>query len=575
MNRLQYLIDKIQEAQTIGKHVITFEELKSWFREKSIRTAEQPSLTAHLRQWIKDNNIPILLRFSHHYDQGAIAPIDASHQYYHVISNLYPEFSYLESTYNVVDIMEKAIDEAYKSLDSNAPWEIHDWAWWYISQAFYRKLSKKKTKDEIDDIFTSMPEADATETKSGTALTIFMKQMGRYPLLKPEEEKQLAQIIYRYRTELKKKELQEKLQRGISLSDEEIKFLKTHSPLTVDEDLIKTLEPQAKQAIDRFITANLRLVVSIAKHYASNQIPLEDLIEEGVLGLMKAIEDFNPNLGYKFSTYATWWIRQHVERYIANTKSQVRVPVHMQENIKKYEKTYENLLATLGRLPSDEEIARQMGLSTDKVQKIKQIMKYQYVYIDSARDITPYEVPDTHPWASPEEYVMKKDMERHILNILSKLPERNRDILMMYFGIGGYSPMSLTKIGEIYGLSRERVRQIINSSLKKLRHKAYLQKLRKVAPFYSHVSSPNPQQHTRVRYRPVFKPEKHPVYTEVHRLIRHRKYFLLNRSPKKTSHQLKEASSSQAHTSTTFKIVIPTRRIRQSIFHMLKKLRGQ
>jgi RNA polymerase primary sigma factor len=422
-----------------------------------------------------------------------------------------------------------------------------------------------------------MPEADATEVKSGTALTIFMKQMGRYPLLTADEEKRLAQIIYRYQTELKKKELKEKLQRGMDLSDEERQFLKTHSPLTVDEELLETLEPEAKQAIDRFITANLRLVVSIAKHYASNLIPLEDLIEEGVLGLMKAIEDFNPTLGYKFSTYATWWIRQHVERYVANTKSQVRVPVHMQESIRKYEKTYEKLLATLGRPPSDEEIAQHMGLALGKVQNIRQTMKYQYVYIDSAPDSTPYEVPDRHPWASPEEYVMRKDMERHIFDILNKLPERNRDILMMYFGIGEYSPMSLAEIGQIYGLSRERVRQIINSSLKKLRYRAYLQKLKKVAPFYSHVSSPSPQHHITMRYKPVFKRENHPVYTEVHRPIRPRKYFLLNSASEETSHYPKDkkATPYQAHTSTTFKIVIPTRRIRQSIFHILKKLGGQ
>ena len=580
MDNLQYLIDKIRESDILGKHIITFEELKTWFREKAIRLREQPYLTASLRQWMKENNTRTVLRFSIYFDKHATPPIERNHTYYKLIYNLYPEFAYLENVYDVIDVMEKAIDQAYQSYDERAKTTITDWAWWYISQTFYRKLANRKYQEEIYEIDAIYePSADATDFKGSSALTIFMKQMGRYPLLSAEEEKQLAWIIYTYQTELKKKQIQEKLARQDNLSDEERQFLEDHKPLIVNEILLEKLAPQAQEARNRFITSNLRLVVSIAKHFTSYQAPLEDLIEEGILGLMKAIDNFDPTMGNKFSTYATWWIKQHINRYIANTKEQIRIPVHMQEAIKKYQKAYKELLEASGTPPTDSDLAKHLNMTVEKVRDIKKLIQQQYISIDRTVASMAYEVPDNHSWSNPEEYVLKQDLKRHISAILSKLPERNREILTMHFGIEDYPPMSLSEIGNIFGLSRERVRQIINASVRKIKYKSYLEKLRKVAPFYTHVATINRKIYYPQRYRPKYTPQKHPVYTELHPPRQQQKYFLIIQPTSseeqtqihprvKIPHTIRPTGPS----SPIMKITIPTLRVKRALLQILRKM---
>src|SRR6186997_2231239 len=262
-------------------------------------------------------------------------------------------------------------------------------------------------------------------THTTDALQLFLNEMARYPLLTAEEEVELAKLI----------------ERG------------------------------DKAAKDRMVNSNLRLVVSIAKKYQGHGLSLLDLIQEGIIGLIRAVEKFDWRRGYKFSTYATWWIRQAVQRGVANKARTIRMPVHIVDRERKMAKAERELLAKLGRPPTLPEIAKAAKLPLKQVHDVE----------NAARAVTSLDRPVGSEGetslgelvsgneAPPEEELEVSLRQEALRRAVAELPDRERDVLKLRFGLNGDpSPQSLEQIGKILGLTRERVRQIETEALKRL-----------------------------------------------------------------------------------------------------------
>jgi RNA polymerase primary sigma factor len=235
-------------------------------------------------------------------------------------------------------------------------------------------------------------------------------------------------------------------------------------------ELAKRIERGDMAAKDRMITSNLRLVVSIARRYQTQGITLGDLIQEGVIGLIRATEKFDWRKGFKFSTYATWWIRQAVQRGVANKSRTIRIPVHVVEREQKVARTERELLAKLGHMPTMEEIAKQSKLPLNQVIEVRA----------AARTVASTDAPigsegdsslgDLFAAAGPttEDEVDQTIRGDAVRRAVAKLPERQRSVISMRFGLGGGEPTSLEQIGKQLGITRERVRQIEADALRRL-----------------------------------------------------------------------------------------------------------
>ena len=270
--------------------------------------------------------------------------------------------------------------------------------------------------------------ADTSSMKNYDNVKIYLKSIGKVPLLKSEEEKEIARRI----------------QEGDEGAKEEL------------------------------IVANLRLVVAIAKKYVGRGLLFLDLIQEGNLGLVKAVEKFDYTKGFKFSTYATWWIRQAITRAIADQARTIRIPVHMVETINKLTRVQRQLVQELGREPSAEEIAEKLGNITPE--KVREIQK---IALDPVSLETPIgEEDDSHLGdfiedkhaISPDEYASKELLKDEIDNVLSTLTERERKVLQLRFGLIDGRQRTLEEVGKEFNVTRERIRQIEAKALRKLKH---------------------------------------------------------------------------------------------------------
>ncbi|TMR16132.1 RNA polymerase sigma factor [Nonomuraea zeae] len=302
---------------------------------------------------------------------------------------------------------------------------------------------------ELDDSV-----ADGGTAVGADSVKTYLKAIGRVPLLTAEQEIELAKRI------------------EAGLFAQERLDNEPHLPAELRADLEWIVDDGAR-AKRRMLEANLRLVVSIAKRYTGRGMLFLDLIQEGNLGLIRTIEKFDYRLGYKFSTYATWWIKQAITRAMADQARTIRIPVHMVELINKVARVQRRLQSELGREPTPEEIAKESELEVDRVAEIQGYGREPislHTPLGEEGDSEFGDLIEDTEAVSPAEAVSFILLQQQLHSLLDQLSEREAGVITMRYGLADGKPMTLDEIGRIYGVTRERIRQIEAKTMSKLRH---------------------------------------------------------------------------------------------------------
>ncbi|HEY8406065.1 MAG TPA: RNA polymerase sigma factor RpoD [Acholeplasma sp.] len=312
-------------------------------------------------------------------------------------------------------------------------------------------------------------EQIASTIKVDDPVRMYLKEIGQIPLLNIDDERKYAIWVSEGRVASEQMELYKA--GDIQLSDEDVQQL---------EDIIR----KAQLAKEKLVEANYRLVVSIAKKYTQRGLLFLDLIQEGNMGLMRAVDKFDYEKGFKFSTYATWWIRQAITRAVADQARTIRIPVHMVETINKMIRIQRQLVQELGRDPSVEEVAEKMGITPEKVQNIQRIAKEPISLeapVGEEEDSSLGDFISDPNALNPHDYMMQEMVKKTLDEVLETLTDREEKVLRLRYGLLDGKTHTLEEVGKEFGVTRERIRQIEAKALRKLRSP---QRQNKLKEFY-------------------------------------------------------------------------------------------
>jgi RNA polymerase primary sigma factor len=361
--------------------------------------------------------------------------------------------------------------------------------------------------EEADPTTNVRIEVDLLKAPTNDPVRMYLKEIGKVPLLTAAQEVDLARRIEagEFSTSLTavmgdedkidQKRFRTICDRVVAIRDHQLEHFgkveglgrerisRNYRPKTRETlvEFLRRVERDGQLAKKKLIEANLRLVVSIAKRYVGRGMLFLDLIQEGNLGLIRAVEKFDYSKGYKFSTYATWWIRQAITRAIADQARTIRIPVHMVETINKLVRIQRQLLQDLGREPTPEEIGKQMGIPAEKV---REILKVSQEPVSLETPIGEEEDSHLGDFIEDSDAVVPVDAASFILlqeqleGVLHTLSEREKKVIQLRFGLLDGHPRTLEEVGREFGVTRERIRQIESKTLSKLRHPSRSQKLR-------------------------------------------------------------------------------------------------
>jgi RNA polymerase primary sigma factor len=347
------------------------------------------------------------------------------------------------------DLFKLQDDESMDTLDPNKEPPV-DWEPGPEDEVDADTMAQEKWDDLHEDLGLVMADLEST---LDDPVRMYLREIGRVPLLTAEEEVRLARLMERGRMEQRK------------------------PPHLRDYRIIE----DGEEAQRRLTEANLRLVVSVAKKYIGRGMSLLDLIQEGNIGLIRAVEKFDYVKGFKFSTYATWWIRQAITRAIADQARTIRIPVHMVETINRLIRISRRLLQDLGREPTSEEIAEQMEISPEKVREIIKVSQEPVSLetpIGEEEDSHLGDFIEDHTALAPADAASHQLLKEQVEDVLASLTERERKVLQLRFGLDDGRSRTLEEVGKEFHVTRERIRQIEAKALRKLRHPSRSRKLK-------------------------------------------------------------------------------------------------